>query len=112
MLIRKKALILSTAAMLLLGLANGSNSYEEATTDLQHRALSSSKLKDDTGYDSDGEDSNDDEETQAPRYSIDEIQSRYSWFLTNYRGQEIHQFLELVLSMGDSAAMRELQERI
>jgi hypothetical protein len=33
-------------------------------------------------------------------------------FLTNFRGQEIHQFLELVLSMGDSAAMLELQERV
>ena len=78
MLIRKKALILSTAAMLLLGLAHGSTSYEEATTDLQHRALSSSKSKYETGYDSDGKDSDDDEETQTPRYSIDEIQSRYS----------------------------------
>jgi hypothetical protein len=33
-------------------------------------------------------------------------------YLTNFRGQEIHQFLELVLSMGDSAAMLELQERV
>jgi hypothetical protein len=78
MLIRKKALILSTAAMLLLGLAHGSNSYEEVTTDLQHRALSSSKSKYETGYYSDGKDSDDVEETQAPRYSIDEIQSRFS----------------------------------
>jgi hypothetical protein len=69
MLIRKKALILSTAAMLLLGLAKGYNSFEE-TTEIQPRVLSSSTSKYDTGYDSDGQDSDDDEETQTPRYSI------------------------------------------
>ena len=77
MLIRKKALILSTAAMLLLGFAKGSNSFEEST-DVQQRVLSSTSSKYDTGFDTDGEDSDDDEETQTPRYSIDEIQSRYS----------------------------------
>ncbi len=77
MLIRKKALILSTAAVLLLGSAKGTNTFEESTDEIQ-RVLSSSKSKNDYGYYSDGDDSDDKEETQTPRYSIDEIQSRYS----------------------------------
>lgn len=41
------------------------------------RDLSASLSKHDTGYDTDGEDSDEEEETQTPRYSIEQIQSRY-----------------------------------
>ena len=60
MLIRNKALILSTAVLLLLGYTKAN--YED-TTDVQGRVLSSSTNKYTSGYDSEDEDSEDEDES-------------------------------------------------